>query len=471
MALTLPDWQTLPTLDLRGPRGALTAAHARDLCSSVLTGGRVDYERVVFSTWALSGESAGVLGDVIRRLPRLRSLVLADIIAGRPDAEGIAVYRALASSMEGRQVEEVDLSDNAMGLRGVDACGAILKGQANLQRLYFNNNGISAEAARGIADLLLFRLPTQLRVLHLSNNMSGGGGAIALADILSASPHLQDFKFESSRGTQEGGEAIARALAATPALAKLSLHDNLFGAPTAATLAVSLAPHPHLRHLDLGDIIMKDGGMAALVTAMPSWKCGPHLQLLDVADNELGVGGAKALGLALARFLPSLITLRAGGNEFGEEGGAALCAGLVGRKDGRSGSGVDPLADVLLNDCSLGSGVATEVVRVAVATLPSLRTLNVTSNDWSAQGVAAARGIVAGAGLPPSTLVDPVDGEGEEDGEGEGEERAGVPSFPTLPTIEQVAKWATKVGGPPGVPTPSELKAAQEGLAAGELSV
>ena len=198
MALTIPDWLSLSTLDLRGPRGALTEARARELVAPVLDGGATHFERVILSTWAFSEASARVVGEALRRLPRLRSLVAADIIAGRPEAEGLAVYRALGGALRGgAPLEELDLSDNAVGPKGVAACHELLAGNPALQRLYFINCGISAEAARSIGDEVLFRTPTQLRVLHLENNMSGGGGAIAIADVVAASPHLEDFKFAS----------------------------------------------------------------------------------------------------------------------------------------------------------------------------------------------------------------------------------------------------------------------------------
>jgi len=421
----------------------------------------MDYERVIFSTWALSSESALVLGDVIRRLPHLRSLVISDIIAGRPDAEGIAVYRALSAAMEGRLVEEVDLSDNALGLRGVDACGNILKGQTSLKRLYFNNNGISSEAARGIADLVLCKVPTQLRILHFSNNMSGGGGSIAIADIVSASPNLEDFKFESSRGTQVGGEALARALAATPALKRLSLHDNLFGATSAATLALSLASHASLTWLDLGDIIMRDGGICAMVRAMPGWVA--PLEFLDVSENDLGPVGGAALALALAHYLPGLRVLKAQGNAFEEEGGKAVCGGLIKRREALNGKS-DPLCDVNFSACSLGSKIACLLVRLAVANLPSLKYIDISENEITPSSLELAKNFVASAGLPADTLVCD-EGEG-----GEEEEEEGLDPTPSqLLSIEALEKFAAKEGVRPGIPTKSDMDAVKAGLQAGAL--
>lgn len=124
-------------------------------------GGADDYDKIVFSTWAFSVEAAGVFADVISRQKQLKSAILSDIIAGRPEAEGLAVYEVLAGALKSKSLTEIDLSDNAVGPKGVAACRELLTGQESLQKLSFCNCGISAEAAKSLSDLLLFRQPTQ----------------------------------------------------------------------------------------------------------------------------------------------------------------------------------------------------------------------------------------------------------------------------------------------------------------------
>jgi Ran GTPase-activating protein 1 len=265
------------TLACRGPRGGLDAARARELAAPALTGARTDFRRVVLSTWALSVGAAEVFAEALARLPRLESAVLADIIAGRPEAEGLAVYRALGAALAGVQLREIDLSDNAVGPKGVDACRAFLAGQAALPRLFFCNCGISAEAARSIADLLLFRTPTQLRTLHFHNNMSGNGGALAVADVVAASPHLADFRFGSSRGGNDGGVALAAALAAAGgSLRRVDLEDNTFGVRGARALGATL------------------GALAGC--AVPgSARAWAHVCALDVSSGVEAEGAAKGV--------------------------------------------------------------------------------------------------------------------------------------------------------------------------------
>jgi hypothetical protein len=48
-----------------------------------------------------------------------------------------------------------------------------------------------------------------LKLLHFYNNMSGDGGAKAVADIVLACPDLEDFRFSATRSTPVGCEATA----------------------------------------------------------------------------------------------------------------------------------------------------------------------------------------------------------------------------------------------------------------------
>ncbi len=123
--------------------------------------GVTDFSKIILSTWAFSVEAAEVFAGAIRLLPNLKSAILADIIAGRPEAEGLRVYEVLAAALRDKHLTEIDLSDNAVGPKGVHACRELLTNQEHLEKLYFCNCGISKEAAASIAELLLYRTPTR----------------------------------------------------------------------------------------------------------------------------------------------------------------------------------------------------------------------------------------------------------------------------------------------------------------------
>lgn len=92
----------------------------------------------------------------------------------------------------------------------------------SLQRLYVCNNGLSAEAAELLVKILIREASVlgsteeaaekkcpPLELLHFYNNMSGDGGAKAVAKIVEACPQLLDFRFSATRSTPVGCESIA----------------------------------------------------------------------------------------------------------------------------------------------------------------------------------------------------------------------------------------------------------------------
>lgn len=421
------------TLDARGPRGALTAEKARELAAPVLVGGRGDIRRLVLSTWAFSVEAAEVFAQAIAKLPKLESAVLADIIAGRPEAEGLAVYRALGTALKDQQLVEIDLSDNAVGPKGVEACREFLTGQEKLERLFFCNCGISAEAARSIADILLFRTPTVLTTLHFWNNMSGNGGAIAIADMVAASPALRDFRFSSSRGGNDGGVALAKALRHTPLLEALDLEDNTFGLPGARAMGATLASGAagNLRHLNLADTATGDEGAAALASGIVRG-CAARLEVLKLGANELtsedGPGAA-----AVARCLRRLTSLRlfdvSDNPDLGDVGARMLARAVRRRAAFRAAAGAqgpDPLAEIRVGECGFTGRGALALVQAAVACLPCLARIELGGNEISVAGIARLREALEaapGKPLPFSVLtgLDEEEAENVDDDEEEGD--------------------------------------------------
>ena len=90
-------------------------------------------------------------------------------------------------------------------------------------------------------------------MLHFFNNMSGNGGAKAVAAIVRASPHLEDLRFSSTRGGHEGGMALAEAIGTLTTLRRLDLNDNTFGPDVGVALGRALAHQRSLEVVNLGD--------------------------------------------------------------------------------------------------------------------------------------------------------------------------------------------------------------------------
>lgn len=105
------------------------------------------------------------------------------------------------------------------------------------------NNGLSEASAAQLCDLVL-AAKCPLAQFHFFNNMSGPGGARAIAAML-RNPQLhgvRDLRFSGTRAQADGTLAVADAVAlgCGPTLTKLDFNDNTFLAAGAQALKLAL---------------------------------------------------------------------------------------------------------------------------------------------------------------------------------------------------------------------------------------
>ncbi|CAN0410462.1 unnamed protein product, partial [Ectocarpus sp. 12 AP-2014] len=177
-------------------------ARARELVDAAL-GDRdpASITRVRLSNKSYSAEAAKVIGEALEKMTiipcgtlpfpwsravfaYLSQVDFSDIIAGRPKEVGLEVLAAVCGGVREREgLTFVDVSENAMGPDGVDACRPAIEGKKELRALLMCNDGLSAAAMEAVRDILLATSPAALRTLHFYNNMSGDLGAKALAQV------------------------------------------------------------------------------------------------------------------------------------------------------------------------------------------------------------------------------------------------------------------------------------------------
>uniref|UniRef100_A0A7S1XHW4 Ran GTPase-activating protein 1 n=1 Tax=Erythrolobus australicus TaxID=1077150 RepID=A0A7S1XHW4_9RHOD len=364
----------------------LDAATAKTHLAPLLAGAETGFESVDLSGKSLGEDAAPVAAEALAsamRSGRVRVLSLADIIAGRPEDEALRVLRTVTNTIANEDkamgaLEELDLSDNALGAKGVTACGALLENARNLARLTLCNNGLAADAIDNVTRALTANATatTKLKTLHFFNNLMESAGARALVPLLRASPALEDFRFSSLRVARDGGEAIAAALAECPELQRVDLSDNTLGERAAMLLAdaIRAGKLPKLVSLNMRDTAISDAGALALLRALAAARHSA-ITTLDVSGNELTARVCSALGSA-SRALPALRELRAEENEFGARGGRILAARLA------ANSGPRQLRELTVASCEIGGPDAVaEWLKLAEAA-PALQKLNLNGNAF-----------------------------------------------------------------------------------------
>ncbi|KAL0725243.1 hypothetical protein Bca4012_039842 [Brassica carinata] len=408
-----PNTTTTTTLfDLSGGRRAfIDEAEARELLNP-LTDPNNSYTKIRFTNRSFGSEAAKFAASVLSSVKdQLTEVDLSDFVAGRPEAEALEVMNMFSSALEGSKLRYLDLSDNALGEKGIRAFASLISSQHHLEELYLMNDGISEDAARAVRELL----PStgEIRVLHFHNNMTGDEGAVAIAEIVKQCPRLEDFRCSSTRIGSDGGVALAEALACCSRLKKLDLRDNMFGVEGGVALARTLSVLSELTEIYMSYLNLEDEGAEALSEALI--KSAPCLQVLELAGNDITVKSTGKLAECIAS-KQSLSKLNLSENELKDEGTILIAKALD--------EGHDQLSEVDMSTNMMRRAGARAMAQT-VLEKQSFKLLNINGNFISEEGVDEVNEMFKD--FPEKLgLLDDNDPDGEdfddEDEEEEGEE-------------------------------------------------
>lgn len=397
-------------LDLTGSREFLTKETAEELLGPMLAPGS-KIQKIKFSTKSFGIEAAEVAAQAIRNVSAtLIDADMSDIIAGRPEDEALAALRIISEALGTARLLHLNLSDNALGEKGIRACAAAFQKQESLESIAFQNVGCSVHGCAAVDELM--QCTGSLKRLHLLNNMSGDEGAASIARVLSRCPAMEDFKMASSRVGADGGIALAKALASAGTnLRILDIHDNPMTSEIAEDLGSVLQKHLVLKRLNLNDTCLGDEGVETVAKALASGV--PVLEELELELNEITPAGAEALAVALAT-KHTLKRLNLRENELEDDGALAVARGIA------------PLTslqeiDLCTNQIKRGGACA---VAKTVGNKSGFTLLALDDNEISDAGIDALKAILEAAGKLAvlGSLEDNCPDEDEEEEEEEGKE-------------------------------------------------
>ncbi|CAN6355195.1 unnamed protein product [Urochloa humidicola] len=361
-------------LDLSGGKRAfIEADEAKELLSPLAKPGN-KYNRICFSNRSFGVDAANVAGPILESVKdQLTEVDISDFVAGRPEDEALDVMRIFSKALEGSVLRYLNISDNALGEKGVRAFSELLKSQDNLEELYVMNDGISEDAAKALSELI--PSTEKLKVLHFHNNMTGDEGAEYIAEMVKRSPNLESFRCSATRIGSDGGVALSEALGTCTHLKKLDLRDNLFGVDAGIALSKTLPKLPDLVELYLSDLNLENKGTVAIVNALKL--SAPQLQVIELAGNEINAKAAPAFAEFLTA-MQSLKKLTLAENELKDDGAVIIAQSL---EDGHT--------DLKELDVSTNmlQRVGARCFARAVANKPGFVHLNINGNFISDEGV------------------------------------------------------------------------------------
>lgn len=144
---------------------------------------------IKLSTKSIGADAESIVASAILNVKAtLRDADISDIIAGRPEAEVMHALRTVAEALAQCELDSLNVSDNALGEKGIRACSAVLQGSPSLRALYLQNIGCSVNACAAVLELTA---SCALQKLHLFNNMSDNAGAVSIAKLLDRNPSMQ----------------------------------------------------------------------------------------------------------------------------------------------------------------------------------------------------------------------------------------------------------------------------------------
>ncbi|KAH1108460.1 hypothetical protein J1N35_012228 [Gossypium stocksii] len=390
-----------------GRRAFIEAEEAKELLRPLGEPGN-SYTKICFSNKSFGLDAANVAAPILSTIKdQWTEVDLSDFIAGRPESEVLDVMNIFSSVLEGCHLRYLNLSNNALGEKGVRAFGALLKSQNSLQELYLMNDGISEEAARAVSELI--PSTEKLKVLHFHNNMTGDEGAFTISEIVKHSCKLEDFQCSSTRVGTDGGLALAEALKRCAHLKKLDLRDNMFGVEAGVTLSKAISQFTDLTEVYLSYLNLEDEGTEALANALKH--SAPSLEVLEMAGNDITAKGTASLAACIAS-KQFLTKLKLAENELKDEG-AILIANALGKGHGQ-------LNEVDMSTNAIRQAGGRHLAQVVVEK-PGFKLLNINGNFISDEWIDEVKEIFKGS-LDMLGPLDENDPEGEDDEEEEDED-------------------------------------------------
>ena len=394
-------------------RAFIEADEAMELLSPLTKPGN-SYRRICFSNRSFGIGAANVAGPILESIKRqLTEVDISDFVAGRPEDEALDVMRIFSKALQGSVLRYLNISDNALGEKGVRAFGELLKSQYSLEEFYAMNNGISEEAAKALSDLI--PSTETLKVLHFHNNMTGDEGAMSIAEMVKRSRNLESFRCSATRIGSEGGVALAEALGTCTRLEKLDLRDNLFGVEAGIALSKTLPKLLDLVELYLSDLNLENTGTIAIANVLK--QSAPRLEVLEMAGNEITTEASQALAECLTA-MQSLKKLTLAENELGDDGAMVIAKSL---EDGH------PDLKELDMSTNMLRRAGARCCAQAITNKSGFLQLNISGNFIPDEGIDDVKEILKGGKNSPGVLgsLDENDPEGEpgdDDEEGDDEE-------------------------------------------------
>ncbi|EGR29208.1 ran gtpase-activating protein 1, putative [Ichthyophthirius multifiliis] len=256
------------------------------------------------------------LGEYFKKSQNLIKIDIHDIFVTRLKTEIPEAISFLGNSLIGKNITELDISDNAVNPFGAKALVPFLEQATNLKVFLINNGGLGIDGVITISQALSKGTPN-LEKLSLTRNRAENEGAIALSKALPNLKKLKELIVFQDVIKKDGMINLLRSLAENcPELELLDVRDNFISEEAVIELVNLLKKTKNLKALNISDCNIQEKENTAIVEAIAISE--NKLVKLGYMYNELNDVQAKKLVDALVLKGTQLQQLDIKGNDLSE---------------------------------------------------------------------------------------------------------------------------------------------------------
>jgi hypothetical protein len=266
-----------------------------------------------------------------------------------------------------------------------------------IKTLILDRCQLGGEGIGVLVDALLDFPPETLKVLCLRGNNIGLDGSGALAQLVGSTGSLKKLHLSHNNLGDDGVVPIFRAMqySKCSTLEELVLSSNKISFDGAIAISQSLMENASLVSLGLDNNELGDPSVEEICRGIQAGS-RTRLRILNLRHNHIRDEGAEALAKILEK--SSSIRIKVDGNEIGNDGAAALLAGLVSsckKRTSIEGVETNQVTDLSLLD------------QIAVLNRSILSHVNDTMTEEK-QGEGASKGFPRSKPSPPGVRREPT---------------------------------------------------------------
>ncbi|EAS05158.1 Ran GTPase-activating protein (macronuclear) [Tetrahymena thermophila SB210] len=271
-------------------------------------------EHIVLTGNSYSKKFCEQIGELFKKSTKLTRVDVHDTFVSRLKTELPEAIGFLGNGLIGKNIIELDISDNAVNPFGAIALSPFLEQATSLKVFLINNAGLGIDGVKTISAALAKGTPN-LEKFAITRNRAENPGAIAIAEALPKLTKLKELIVFQDVIKKDGMLALLKSLATNcPDLELLDIRDNFLKEETIQEMANLIKVCKKLRALNISDCNIEEDENDIIIQALEESEV--KLEKLGYNYAELNSNQAKKLIDILFSRNSELKRLDIKGNDF-----------------------------------------------------------------------------------------------------------------------------------------------------------